>query len=1014
MTCSWNFHLPRSFLGILFLLPALLIASGCSMSSDKTSDTASASFSIALDAASSVSLPGRISSLAFSPADITRVRIDVKETSTGTLIYENFDLTKTDNKWAGTLPFLPKGKPVTFLAEAFNASNTLLFSGSTDQTLTGNNETVTIALAPFNDGQEITLPRITRITIPAFFPEDKRGNISFSVSANTGEKLTYVINAASGGGTFLPQRGSITLLATAATFVSQYRPPDVSAETEFTHEVIVTNEAGHSVTTTFKTKVLPIAHDDALDPTLKVVFNPVINAIAAHRPVDTSDVLWKATVVDDAPTTELSYQWSFTANGTFDPSPSFSDEGATNPARMLNYTPLLQGELKLTVTDAQGGKTTLTYALTPDQFPDDFYDVGDLGGLQSISGGFNHTCVLMDNASVRCWGYNAYGQLGYASTQPIGDNEIPYSAGNVNLVGNAIQVVAGGHHTCALLDNGFVRCWGLNNYGQLGYGTTENVGDGEQVSSYGYVSLGGRATKLAAGSYHTCALLTTGNVRCWGYNYQGQLGYGHTNNVGDTEAVWTAGDVSVGALVKDIVAGGYHTCALLTTGNVRCWGHNNKGQLGYGNTTLIGDNEHPSTVGDVNVGGPVKQLTTGNYHTCALLETGNVRCWGYGYYGQLGYPNHTGHNYVGDNETPASVGDVNVGETVLQIVASNKNDDASGSAHTCALLSSGGVKCWGHNAEGQLGYGNTTQLSQPSASTVDMEGISAYAIWAGGMHTCALMSTGKARCWGHNAQGQLGYGNTTHIGDDEQPYSAGYVNLTGETNNCVKVVTSYLKKANPFGSPVTVAYSMAGGGGGGMGYSWSGANGARVSGSFTLGAGNLEVFVGGGGGWGFYYAGGCGGGGAGYYGGGAGGSYGGGGGGSSAIFNATQLVNVAAGGNGGSGGLGGSTVGGAAAGGSGPGGAGTLGAGGRCTQASGGIGLNGGTEYTTYSGAGGGYGGGGGIAAAGGTAGGNGSALGANTWSTATTLPAQAGAGSSGAGNAGLVILTYSAPGCLL
>jgi alpha-tubulin suppressor-like RCC1 family protein len=774
MTCSWNFRLPRGLLGSLLLLPALLMGTGCS--SDKTppapaAEAASASFSIAIEEAGTApaSLPGRVSSLAFSPADITRVRIDVKEASTDTLIYENFELLKADNKWSGTLPFLPKGKLITFLAKAFDASNTQLFSGTTDQTLTGDNEVVTIALAPFNNGQAITLPRITRITIPEFFPEDKRGNISFSVVASTGEKLSYVINGAAGGGSFLPQRGTLTLKAAAGTFVSQYNPPAVTEEAEFTHEVTVTNEAGHSVKTTFKTRVVPVTHDDALEPVIKVVFNPVINAIAAHRPVDTSEVLWKATVVDDGPAAELSYQWSFSVAG-----PSFIDEGTTNPTKMVDYSPLLQGTLRLAVTDAQGGVTTLTYALTPDQFPDDFYDVGDLGGLQSISSGSHHSCVLLDNAYVRCWGYNGSGQLGYGNTTQIGDNEHPYTAGNVNLVGNAIQVVTGGYHTCALLDSGFVRCWGINANGQLGYGTTDNVGDGEPVASQGYVNLGGRATKISAGSQHTCAVLTTGKVRCWGRNDNGQLGYGHSNNVGDNEAVWTAGDVSVGGLVKDVAAGGYHTCALLTTGKVRCWGLGDHGQLGYGNTTEIGDNEHPSTVGEVDVGGPVKQLSTGHFHTCALLETGTVRCWGYNASGQLGYGNGI---HIGDNETPASAGDVDVGETVLQVVASKTEDNRWGYSHTCALLSSGGVKCWGLNNHGQLGYGNTTNLSRPSASTVDLGGASAYALSGGSSHTCALLNTGKARCWGYNTNGQLGYSHTTQIGDNELPSSAGDIQL---------------------------------------------------------------------------------------------------------------------------------------------------------------------------------------------------------------------------------------------
>ncbi|HEX8821217.1 MAG TPA: RTX toxin [Archangium sp.] len=781
MTHSWNFRPRRGLLGILCLLPALWMGSGCSRSgSDKTptapaTDTVSASFSIALDEAStsSVSRPGRVSSLAFSTADITRIRINVKEVSTDTLIYENFELTKTDSKWAGTLPFLPRDKPVTFLAKAFNASNDVLFSGSTDQTLTADRQTVTIVLAPSNDNKPITLPRITRITIPAAFLEDKSGNIGFSIVAAPQEKLTYAINPASGGGSFLPQRGFITLVAAAGTFVSQYTPPDVSEEAEFTHELTVTNAAGHSVTTTFKTRVLPVGgHEDVLEPRIEVVFNPVINAIAAHRPVGTSDVLWKATVVDDAPLTELSYQWSFSATGTFDPEPSLTDEGTTNPVRMLNYTPLLQGTLTLVVTDARDGKTTLTYALTPDQFPDDFHEEGDLGGLRSISTGSNHNCVLLDEGEVRCWGYNASGQLGYGNTVTIGDNERPSKVGNVDLVDKAVQVVTGGDHTCALLDSGFVRCWGRNDHGQLGYGHTDNVGDGEPVVSQGYVNLGGRATKLTAGIHHTCAVLTTGKVRCWGYNINGQLGYGHTDKVGDTEAVWTAGDVDVGGLVKDVAAGGYHTCAVLTTGKVRCWGYNAHGQLGHGNTTWIGDDEDPSSVGEVDVGGPVKQLSTGSYHTCALLETGTVRCWGYNWHGQLGYP---GHGTIGDDETPASVGDVSVGDTVLQVVASKS--DIWGRSHSCALLSTGGVKCWGYNNEGQLGYGNTTQLSQPSASTVDLGGTSAYAISVGWAHTCALLITGKARCWGYNGNGELGYGHTSWIGDNEPPFWAGDIEI---------------------------------------------------------------------------------------------------------------------------------------------------------------------------------------------------------------------------------------------
>jgi hypothetical protein len=247
------------------------------------------------------------------------------------------------------------------------------------------------------------------------------------------------------------------------------------------------------------------------------------------------------------------------------------------------------------------------------------------------------------------------------------------------------------------------------------------------------------------------------------------------------------------------------------------------------------------------------------------------------------------------------------------------------------------------------------------------------------------------------------------------------INLTGGTVTCVKVVTSHLKKVNPYGSPFTVNYSMVGGAGGGRDANFGG-NGTTVTGSFMLGTGNLEVFVGGGGGSGSIGTGGMGGGGAGYYGGGSSGVIsavgGGGGGGSSAILYEDQIVDVAAGGSGdAAGGGGGSRTGGLP----GPNNnnanptAGTAGAGGSNSQTGGGIGLNGGAGYGTIAGGGGGYGGGGGSGGtAGGSAGGSSYGLGANTWSTAMTLPAAAGAGTAGGGNAGLVILTYNAVRCML
>lgn len=400
---------------------------------------------------------------------------------------------------------------------------------------------------------------------------------------------------------------------------------------------------------------------------------------------------------------------------------------------------------------------------------DPFCDDGSSG---KIATGEGHTCVLLDNGAVRCWGHNDYGQLGYGNTIRIGDTEFPAMAGDVDVGGHVIQIAAGGYHTCALLDTGAVRCWGYGANGQLGYYNligepNPNIGDDEAPADAGDVDVGGRVVQIAAGGAHTCALLETGDVRCWGHGIYGRLGYGNTNNIGDDEAPAAAGDVEVDGRVTRIATGATHTCALLDTAAVRCWGLNHIGQLGHGNVIAIGDNEVPAVAGDVNVGGRVARIATGAYHTCAVLETGKVRCWGQGVSGQLGYANT---EHVGDDEFPADAGDVDVGGGASQI--------AAGGYHTCARLKNGAVRCWGQGANGQLGHANTRQLGDDEhpaeAGDVNVGGWVAQIV-AGTSHTCALLEAGNVRCWGEGQSGRLGYGNQFDIGDNEHPADAGDV-----------------------------------------------------------------------------------------------------------------------------------------------------------------------------------------------------------------------------------------------
>lgn len=740
--------------------------------------TAEARFSIRIDESSGQSKQRRVSAQAFRAQDVGRITVSVHERGPdgqpGAPIFINFDLMQTEGttEWSGTLPFLPRGRMLVFEAKAYDRTTPtrVLFEGFTVQQIDADFSDVLIRLAPENNGDAIALPRIARISIPSAFTSGQPGNISFLVEANTGERLSYTVegSTASGSGTFFPTSGAITLLASSGTFVTQYVPGTVTAETQFTHTVRVTNEAGHSVTTTFRTRAVPAGTTDGSENTDVVVyFNPVINGLDGYRVVDTGNVIFTATVADDGPASALRYAWSFTPpqDTTYDPAPAFT--GQTNPTTLQNYTTSVRGTLTLAVRDENGtgGTTTLSYNLTPDQFPNNQTQEGPLTGINTIRAGENHSCALLNNGTLRCWGRNHLGQLGYGNTLPIGttSTNLPYTAGNVPLLSPGTKLAVGGNHTCALLDTGLVRCWGNNQFGQLGYNSTQHLGDGEPIYDFGYVNLGGNAVKLAAGGEHTCALMDTRKVRCWGRNQYGQLGYGNTHSIGDTEQPWRAGDVEVGAPVQDIAAGGNHTCALLTDGNVRCWGHGVFGQLGYGNTANVGDSQNPSVAGNVSVGGPVMQLSLGLNHTCALLNTGRVRCWGYGYYGQLGYGSSASVHL------PTTAGDVNLGTPTTRAL-----QVAAGGAHTCALLDTGAVKCWGYGEDGRLGYGNRTTQPAPIPDTtpnnsVNLDGATAYQLSAGGAHTCALLSTGKARCWGNGLYGQIGIGSTQDIGDTELP-----------------------------------------------------------------------------------------------------------------------------------------------------------------------------------------------------------------------------------------------------
>jgi cysteine-rich repeat protein len=392
--------------------------------------------------------------------------------------------------------------------------------------------------------------------------------------------------------------------------------------------------------------------------------------------------------------------------------------------------------------------------------------------ITAVAAGASHTCALIEGGRLRCWGLNNAGQLGYGNTDNIGDNEPPSTPGDVVAGEDIERVSLRAHHACAYLSDQTVRCWGYNGAGQLGQGNTDNVGDGEFPFSVDPISINAEILDMAVGGNHTCARVGSGSVRCWGEASSGQLGYGNTTSIPIPLTV----DLELGGIVTLLRSGIDHNCALLDDNDVRCWGRNDRGQLGYGNTTAIGDDEVPNSVVPVPVtpqgipdGTPITEIALGNTHSCVLWETGDVLCWGDNFYGQLGQGSTT---TVGDNETLATLFPIDLGGDAVALTL--------GKHHTCALLDGGDVKCWGRNLYGQLGYGDIAHVGDDEVPA-DVEPIelggTAISIAAGDYHTCAVVDDHEVVCWGFNDSGQLGYGDTELRGDDELPSELGAINL---------------------------------------------------------------------------------------------------------------------------------------------------------------------------------------------------------------------------------------------
>lgn len=345
----------------------------------------------------------------------------------------------------------------------------------------------------------------------------------------------------------------------------------------------------------------------------------------------------------------------------------------------------------------------------------------------SLSAGATHTCIVTNKGAVLCWGNNGVGQVGTGNTR---DQLFPTAVSR--LTGGVKAVSAGGSHSCALTTSGAVKCWGANDQGQLGNGTTASSSVPVDVKGLDNVA------SVSAGAMHTCAVTTAGAVWCWGRNDFGETtGTGKSGTV--SEPVQVAGLASG---MRAVSTGGNFSCAVGTDGGVRCWGDNQVGYLGDGTTT-----KRTSVVQVAGLSSGVEAISSGGDHTCVLTTVGAAKCWGFNRFGQLGNGSKTN-----------SASPVDVVSTVAYSAISG------GALHTCAVTTSGAVQCWGMRNQGQVGLQpNTADSAQTTPRAVGTLSKGMSAVTSGQSHTCARTTNGDVKCWGDGSGTLLGLGVKARI-----------------------------------------------------------------------------------------------------------------------------------------------------------------------------------------------------------------------------------------------------------
>jgi alpha-tubulin suppressor-like RCC1 family protein len=347
--------------------------------------------------------------------------------------------------------------------------------------------------------------------------------------------------------------------------------------------------------------------------------------------------------------------------------------------------------------------------------------VSGLVNAIAVSVGKYHSCAVTESGSAYCWGKNDNGQLGNGSTSYSQSTPVLVSG-----LSNVVAVSAGGWHSCARTDSGQVLCWGDNTDGQLGDGSTSNRNTPVAVSNLSNV------VQLTAGSSHSCALNGIGKAVCWGYNLYGQLGNGSTSN---SKTPVDVSGLNLGYITPDAFSFAAQTRVALNT-------------LATSNSIAVGGLK---VVAPISVSNGSYSVNGGEYTSSARSvsngDTISVRVM----------------SSATPGTTSAAVLTIGIVSgrftvTTLAVQAAIPGKLDGGESHTCAVLDSGQVVCWGDGAYGKLGNGNWSGSSTP----IPVNGLTnALSVSAGWQHTCAVTGSGLVFCWGRGDDGQLGNGKTS-------------------------------------------------------------------------------------------------------------------------------------------------------------------------------------------------------------------------------------------------------------